>query len=115
MFLCPSLTQLSLRNNRIGDEGARLIGSALSTPTTTNKNLLSLNLAFNSIGDAGAAHIARVCPRADYIYTPPRMFPLYLLRSSLAALLLGPAAESDSARSLAGQQSDRRLGSCSSR
>ncbi|XP_037549168.1 leucine-rich repeat-containing protein 71 [Nematolebias whitei] len=53
------LTHLSLRNNRIGDEGARLIGSALSTSTTANKNLLSLNLAFNSIGDAGAAHIAR--------------------------------------------------------
>ncbi|XP_013868613.1 leucine-rich repeat-containing protein 71 isoform X2 [Austrofundulus limnaeus] len=53
------LTHLSLRNNRIGVEGARLIGSALSTSTTANKNLLSLNLAFNSIGDAGAAHIAR--------------------------------------------------------
>uniref|UniRef100_A0A3Q1EJY0 Leucine rich repeat containing 71 n=1 Tax=Acanthochromis polyacanthus TaxID=80966 RepID=A0A3Q1EJY0_9TELE len=53
------LTHLSLRNNRIGDEGARLIGSALSTSRSANKNLLSLNLAFNSIGDAGAAHIAQ--------------------------------------------------------
>ncbi|XP_023130005.1 leucine-rich repeat-containing protein 71 [Amphiprion ocellaris] len=53
------LTRLSLRNNRIGDEGARLIGSALSTSRSANKNLLSLNLAFNSIGDAGAAHIAQ--------------------------------------------------------
>ncbi|XP_029022407.1 leucine-rich repeat-containing protein 71 isoform X2 [Betta splendens] len=53
------ITQLSLRNNRIGDEGCRLIGSALSTARSTNKNLLSLNLAFNSIGDAGAAHIAQ--------------------------------------------------------
>ncbi|XP_041665912.1 leucine-rich repeat-containing protein 71 [Cheilinus undulatus] len=53
------LTHLSLRNNRIGDEGARLIGSALSTTRSANKNLLSLNLSFNSIGDAGAAHIAQ--------------------------------------------------------
>ncbi|XP_043074091.1 leucine-rich repeat-containing protein 71 [Puntigrus tetrazona] len=53
------LTDLSLRNNHIGDEGARLIGSALSTVHSANKNLLSLNLAFNSIGDAGAIHIAQ--------------------------------------------------------
>ncbi|CAI5691011.1 leucine-rich repeat-containing protein 71 [Oreochromis niloticus] len=53
------LTHLSLRNNRIGVEGARLIGSALSTARSANKNLLSLNLAFNCIGDAGAAHIAQ--------------------------------------------------------
>ncbi|XP_054910006.1 leucine-rich repeat-containing protein 71 isoform X2 [Poeciliopsis prolifica] len=54
-----NLTHLSLRNNRIGEEGARLIGSALSTCKSANKNLLSLNLAFNNIGDAGAAHIAQ--------------------------------------------------------
>ncbi|XP_035038948.2 leucine-rich repeat-containing protein 71 isoform X2 [Hippoglossus stenolepis] len=53
------LTHLSLRNNRMGDTSARLIGSLLSTTRTSNKNLLSLNLAFNSIGDAGAAHIAQ--------------------------------------------------------
>ncbi|XP_029976967.1 leucine-rich repeat-containing protein 71 [Salarias fasciatus] len=53
------LAHLSLRNNRIGDEGARLIGSALSTATSTNKNLLSLSLAFNSIADEGASHIAQ--------------------------------------------------------
>uniref|UniRef100_A0A668A8H2 Leucine rich repeat containing 71 n=1 Tax=Myripristis murdjan TaxID=586833 RepID=A0A668A8H2_9TELE len=53
------LAQLSLRHNQMGDEGARLIGSALSTPTSANKNLMSLNLAFNSIGDAGAAYIAQ--------------------------------------------------------
>ncbi|KAM4550309.1 leucine-rich repeat-containing protein 71 isoform 2-T2 [Fundulus diaphanus] len=53
------LTHLSLRNNRIGEEGARLIGSALSTAKSANKNLLSLNLAFNNVGDAGAAHIAQ--------------------------------------------------------
>ncbi|KAM9383704.1 leucine-rich repeat-containing protein 71 [Pholidichthys leucotaenia] len=53
------LTHLSLRNNRIGDEEAHLIGSALSTARTANKNLLFLNLAFNSIGDAGAMYIAQ--------------------------------------------------------
>ncbi|KAM6974354.1 leucine-rich repeat-containing protein 71 [Tautogolabrus adspersus] len=53
------ITHLSLRNNRIGDEGARLIGSALSTTRSANKNLLFLNLSFNSIGDEGAAHIAQ--------------------------------------------------------
>ncbi|XP_056336311.1 leucine-rich repeat-containing protein 71 [Danio aesculapii] len=53
------LTDLSLRNNRIGEEGARLIGSALSNTHSANKNLLSLNLAYNSIGDAGALHIAQ--------------------------------------------------------
>lgn len=53
------LTDVSLRNSHIGEEGARLIGSSLSTVPTANKNLLSLNLAFNSIGDAGANHIAQ--------------------------------------------------------
>ncbi|XP_071230840.1 leucine-rich repeat-containing protein 71 isoform X3 [Salvelinus alpinus] len=59
--LCSNLrlTHVSLRNNRIGEEGARLIGSALATAHAANNNLLSLNLAFNSIGDAGAAHIAQ--------------------------------------------------------
>ncbi|XP_040045717.2 leucine-rich repeat-containing protein 71 isoform X1 [Gasterosteus aculeatus] len=53
------LTNLTLRNNRIGDEGARLIGLALSTTRSANNNLIYLNLAFNCIGDAGAAHIAQ--------------------------------------------------------
>ncbi|KAI4818273.1 hypothetical protein KUCAC02_011623 [Chaenocephalus aceratus] len=63
LLLCEDsvLTHLSLRNNRIGDEGARLIGSALSTTRSANKNLVSLNLAFNAIGDAGATHIAQAC------------------------------------------------------
>ncbi|XP_068177846.1 leucine-rich repeat-containing protein 71 isoform X2 [Antennarius striatus] len=52
------LTKLSLRNNRIGDEGARLIGLALSTYKSANRKLLSLNLNYNSIGDAGAKCIA---------------------------------------------------------
>ncbi|PWA15215.1 hypothetical protein CCH79_00008675, partial [Gambusia affinis] len=54
-----NISHLSLRNNRIGEEGARLIGLALSTSKSANKNLLSLNLAFNNIGDAGAMHIAK--------------------------------------------------------
>ncbi|KAI4886847.1 hypothetical protein NFI96_021446 [Prochilodus magdalenae] len=53
------ITHLSLRNNCIGEEGARLIGSALSTTQSANKNLLTLNMAFNSIGDGGATHIAQ--------------------------------------------------------
>ncbi|KAJ8378606.1 hypothetical protein AAFF_G00238180 [Aldrovandia affinis] len=53
------LVHLSLRNNRIGEEGARLIGRALSTPRTANGSLLSLNLTFNPLGDAGAEHIAK--------------------------------------------------------
>ncbi|XP_075962278.1 leucine-rich repeat-containing protein 71 isoform X2 [Anarhichas minor] len=53
------LTHLYLRNNRIGDKGAHLIGSALSTARSANKNLIYLNLAFNCIGDAGATHIAQ--------------------------------------------------------
>ncbi|XP_042566673.1 leucine-rich repeat-containing protein 71 [Clupea harengus] len=53
-----NIAHLSLRHNQIGEEGARLIGSALSTIHSANKNLVSLNLAFNSMGDAGARHIA---------------------------------------------------------
>uniref|UniRef100_A0A8C6WEJ0 Leucine-rich repeat-containing protein 71 n=1 Tax=Neogobius melanostomus TaxID=47308 RepID=A0A8C6WEJ0_9GOBI len=53
------ITRLFLRSNEIGDEGARLIGSALSTAKTSNKNLQFLNLAFNCIGDAGAAYLAQ--------------------------------------------------------
>ncbi|KAK7898866.1 hypothetical protein WMY93_019719 [Mugilogobius chulae] len=53
------ITHLFLRNNQIGAEGARLIGSALSTSKTANKNLLFLSLAFNCIGDAGATYIAQ--------------------------------------------------------
>ncbi|XP_026999697.1 leucine-rich repeat-containing protein 71 isoform X2 [Tachysurus fulvidraco] len=47
------ITHLSLRHNRIEEEGARLIGLALS------KNLLSLNMAFNAVGDMGAMYLAQ--------------------------------------------------------
>ncbi len=73
------LTDLSLRNNHIGEEGAHLIGSALSTVHSANKNLLSLNLAFNSIGDAGAIHIAQVCIEVYHL----KVFRQFLMMSRL--------------------------------
>ncbi|XP_058261309.1 leucine-rich repeat-containing protein 71 isoform X2 [Hemibagrus wyckioides] len=47
------ISHLSLRNNGIGEEGACLIGLTLS------KNLLSLNMAFNAVGDEGAVYLAQ--------------------------------------------------------
>lgn len=76
------MTDLSLRNNHIGEEGARLIGSALSTVHSANKNLLSLNLAFNSIGDAGAIHIAQVCIEVYHL----KVFREFLMMSRLHIL-----------------------------
>lgn len=49
---------MSLRNNSIDDRGAQLLGEALSTLHSCNRTLISLNLGFNRIGDAGAGHIA---------------------------------------------------------
>ncbi|XP_057684385.1 leucine-rich repeat-containing protein 71 isoform X2 [Corythoichthys intestinalis] len=54
-----ALTHLNLRNNQIEDEGARLLGAGLSTSKSANRNLISLNLSFNHIGDVGAGHIAK--------------------------------------------------------
>ena len=51
---------MSLRNNNIDDHGAQLLGQALSTLRSCNRTLVSLNLAFNHIGDAGAGYIADV-------------------------------------------------------
>ncbi|XP_048849257.1 leucine-rich repeat-containing protein 71-like isoform X2 [Brienomyrus brachyistius] len=53
------LTHLSLRNNCLGERGAHLIGAALSTARVANRSLQYLSLAFNSIGDVGAKHIAQ--------------------------------------------------------
>ncbi|KAI5621608.1 leucine-rich repeat-containing protein 71 isoform X2 [Silurus asotus] len=47
------ITHLSLRNNHIGEDGARLISLALC------KSLLSLNLAFNAVGNVGATYLAQ--------------------------------------------------------
>ncbi|XP_058557678.1 leucine-rich repeat-containing protein 71 isoform X7 [Neofelis nebulosa] len=52
------IAHLSLRNNTIDDHGAQLLGQALSTLRSCNRTLVSLNLAFNHIGDAGAGYIA---------------------------------------------------------
>lgn len=51
---------MSLRNNDIDDNGAQLLGQALSTLHSCNRTLVSLNLGFNHIGDAGAGYIADV-------------------------------------------------------
>ncbi|XP_040394928.1 leucine-rich repeat-containing protein 71 isoform X2 [Cygnus olor] len=54
-----TLSHLSLRNNGIGDEAARLIGQSLSTLSSSNRSLVSLVLSFNHISDVGAGHIAQ--------------------------------------------------------
>ncbi|XP_044530966.1 leucine-rich repeat-containing protein 71 [Gracilinanus agilis] len=54
-----TIMHLSLRNNKIDDHGARLLGQALSTLRTSNRTLVSLNLGYNHIGDEGASHIAQ--------------------------------------------------------
>ncbi|XP_032060188.1 leucine-rich repeat-containing protein 71 [Aythya fuligula] len=57
-----TLSHLSLRNNGIGDEAARLLGQSLSTLGSSNRSLVSLVLSFNHISDLGAGHIAQVPP-----------------------------------------------------
>ncbi|XP_070537409.1 leucine-rich repeat-containing protein 71-like isoform X35 [Ptychodera flava] len=52
------LANVSFRNNHITDKGAEMIGKALSTAKSCNKNLISLNLSYNKITDIGATHIA---------------------------------------------------------
>ncbi|XP_033613973.1 leucine-rich repeat-containing protein 71 [Fukomys damarensis] len=54
MAMDSTLSHLSLRNNNIDDHGAQLLGQALSTLHGSNRTLVSLNLAFNYIGDEGA-------------------------------------------------------------
>ncbi|XP_032173983.1 leucine-rich repeat-containing protein 71 isoform X2 [Mustela erminea] len=58
MALDSTISHLSLRNNDIDDHGAQLLGQALSTLHSCNRSLVSLNLGFNHIGDAGAGYIA---------------------------------------------------------
>ena len=50
---------LSLRHCRITERGAALIGQGLGNERRQNKKLQTLNLAYNSLGDTGAEHIAR--------------------------------------------------------
>ncbi|KAM8986355.1 leucine-rich repeat-containing protein 71 [Ara ararauna] len=49
---------LSLRSCSIGDAAAQRIGRSLSTPTSSNPRLESLVLSFNRLSDRGALHIA---------------------------------------------------------
>ncbi|XP_005411783.1 PREDICTED: leucine-rich repeat-containing protein 71 isoform X3 [Chinchilla lanigera] len=58
MAMDSTIAHLSLRNNNINDYGAQLLGQALSTLHGSNRTLVSLNLAFNFIGDKGAGHLA---------------------------------------------------------
>ncbi|KAM4014057.1 leucine-rich repeat-containing protein 71 isoform 2-T2 [Anomaloglossus baeobatrachus] len=53
------LVHISLRNNQINDNGARLIGQALRGLKVTSKNLATLVLSYNHITDLGAGHIAQ--------------------------------------------------------
>ncbi|XP_071501754.1 leucine-rich repeat-containing protein 71-like [Diadema antillarum] len=48
------IVNLSLRHNNITQKGAVLLGHAISTERLCNKNLLSLNLSNNKLGDEGA-------------------------------------------------------------
>ncbi|XP_058516923.1 leucine-rich repeat-containing protein 71 isoform X3 [Ochotona princeps] len=58
MGLDSTIMHLSLRNNKIDDHGAHLLGQALSTLHSCNRTLVSLNLSFNHISDEGAGYIA---------------------------------------------------------
>lgn len=53
------IINLSLRHCQITERGASLIAQGLGTERRQNKKLQTLNLAYNSLGDAGAEHIAR--------------------------------------------------------
>ncbi|XP_028911369.1 leucine-rich repeat-containing protein 71 [Ornithorhynchus anatinus] len=54
-----NLQHVSLRNNALSERGALLLGRALASPRASNRTLVSLNLGYNRIGDAGAAHLAQ--------------------------------------------------------
>jgi hypothetical protein len=53
------IVNLSLRHCRITERGAALIAQGLGTERRQNKKIQTLNLAYNSLGDEGAEHIAR--------------------------------------------------------
>ncbi|XP_056402225.1 leucine-rich repeat-containing protein 71 isoform X3 [Hyla sarda] len=63
------LVHISLRNNQIIDEGARLISQILQSLKMTNKNLATLVLSYNHITDLGAAYIAEVLGRFALTHT----------------------------------------------
>ncbi|XP_074989493.1 leucine-rich repeat-containing protein 71 isoform X12 [Calonectris borealis] len=92
-----TLAHLSLRNNGIGDEAARLIGQSLSTLSSSNRSLVSLVLSFNRISDLGAGYIAQVgsgrawgsagCPAPQHPSHPLALQGLRLNRSLLSLSL----------------------------
>eukprot|EP00057_Strongylocentrotus_purpuratus_P022275 XP_011676749.1 PREDICTED: leucine-rich repeat-containing protein 71 isoform X12 [Strongylocentrotus purpuratus] len=51
------IVNLSLRHNKISEKGAKTLGQAISNEKSCNKNLLSLNLSNNKLGEAGAIDI----------------------------------------------------------
>lgn len=53
------IINLSLRHCRITERGAAFIGQGLGNERRQNKKLQTLNLAYNSLDDLGAEHIAR--------------------------------------------------------
>ncbi|XP_071971139.1 leucine-rich repeat-containing protein 71 isoform X2 [Engystomops pustulosus] len=53
------LVHISLRNNQMTDEGARLLSQALQSLKMTNKTLAALVLSYNHITDLGAGYIAQ--------------------------------------------------------
>ncbi|CAF0918020.1 unnamed protein product [Rotaria sp. Silwood1] len=53
------IINLSLRHCQITERGAFLIAQGLGTERRQNKKIQTLNLAYNSLGDNGAEHIAR--------------------------------------------------------
>ncbi|CAF4326358.1 unnamed protein product [Rotaria sp. Silwood2] len=53
------IINLSLRHCQITERGAFFIAQGLGTERRQNKKIQTLNLAYNSLGDDGAEHIAR--------------------------------------------------------
>ncbi len=54
-----TLTELDLRSNQLGDDGAELLARCLSS-RQSNESLLQLNISDNKIGDAGFSAIVQV-------------------------------------------------------
>lgn len=54
----PSLVELRLDGNNIGDEGASMLAEALASSATLLPMLVHINLAYNAIGDAGISALA---------------------------------------------------------
>nr|XP_033779513.1 leucine-rich repeat-containing protein 71-like isoform X2 [Geotrypetes seraphini]XP_033779514.1 leucine-rich repeat-containing protein 71-like isoform X2 [Geotrypetes seraphini]XP_033779515.1 leucine-rich repeat-containing protein 71-like isoform X2 [Geotrypetes seraphini] len=55
-----TLAHVTLRNNKIDNDGVWLIAQALQEQQLTKKNLVSLNLSYNHISDLGVSFLAKV-------------------------------------------------------